>query len=301
MTKLTKESRNKIIAILAGGALVIGGLGACTTGCVPGAIRSWAPLAAYDAASELVADSGEPAVKYVHADEVRALDIDWEAGSVVVRVADDSEMSGRVKLVERYAGMVVRPQKIQWELGGKTLSVRSGRPAGLMGCVAAGERHLEVIIPRSTADDLLTVKVAGASGSYDLSGLTCKTLTLDVASGSVKVADVRADALNLGVASGRVDVAGVFPQSVRADVASGNVRVTCEQAMPGGARISVASGQVTCALPDEGGFTAAVDVASGSFSCGFDAQQRGGAYVYGDGRARFDVSIMSGRVALTAS
>ncbi|WP_172135294.1 DUF4097 family beta strand repeat-containing protein [Adlercreutzia sp. ZJ473] len=300
MTKLTRKSRNKIIAIVVCGVLVIGGLGACMAGWAH--LGPWGLWAAPAPAGEVAANTKEVSTRYVDAGEVRSLDIDWAAGSVIVRVADDSETDGRVKLVERQAGMIARSQQMQWSASGGVLSVRYGMPGGFFGCMAvSGVRHLEVVIPRSTAGELLTVKVNGASGSYDLSGLACETLSLNVGSGGVKVADVRADVLDLGVASGQVDVAGVFSQSVRADVASGHVSVACEQVMPGDARVNVASGRVDLALPDEGGFTAVVEKVSGSFSCDFDARQSGNTYVYGDGKARFDFGIVSGRVALNAS
>ncbi|WP_165056520.1 MULTISPECIES: DUF4097 family beta strand repeat-containing protein [unclassified Adlercreutzia] len=299
MTKLTKESRNKIVAIVACGVLVIGGLGACMTSW---AHRGpWGLWAAPAPAGETAANTTEVSTRYVDASEVRSLDIDWAAGSVIVRVADDGETDGQVKLVERQTGAIARSQQMQWSASNGLLSVRYGMPRGFFGCMAVnGVRHLEVVIPRSAAGELATVKVNGASGSYDLSGLSCETLRLNVGSGGVKVADVRADVLDLGVASGQVDVAGVFAQSVRADVASGRVSVACEQAMPGSARVSVASGQVDLALPDEGGFTAVVEKVSGSFSCAFDARQDGNTYVYGDGKARLDFSVISGRVALNA-
>lgn len=281
MTKLTTASYVKITLIVLFGALLLGaiGFGGCSAWHLGGVWgKTSSGSASIDAAS------------------VKNLSIKWGAGEVKVGVTDEGDT---IELIETSAGGATKAQQMRWSVSGDTLNVDYGQ--GFSCSALMGRKSLEVRIPKSYAEQLGTVDVDGASGDYDLSGLGCETLKLQLASGDVDGRDLRANELRIDVASGQLDVEGRFADRVNVRTASGQTRVVCEEACPDSVDVDIASGLVSVAVPRDSGFTARIDKASGDFTSAFSFSQNGNVYTSGDGSSSVHARIASGEFRIDSS
>ena len=214
MTKLTGASYVKIALIIVFGALILGAIGF-------GGCSSWRLSSAF---GERRAFSNSASVD---AADVKNLSIKWGAGEVKVGVTDGGDA---IELIETSTGGATKAQQMRWSVSGDTLNVDYGQ---WFSCSALmGRKSLEVRIPKSYAQQLGTVDIDGASGDYDVSGLGCESLKLQLASGDLTGLDLRADELRVDVASGHLNVEGRFPDRVNVRTASGETRVVCEEVRP---------------------------------------------------------------------
>lgn len=279
MTKLTGASYVKITLILVLGLLILGSI---AFGGVRGCSNNYL----------LWGNEMETGSASVKAADVRSLAIEWGSGSVKVVPVDEGDT---IEVVETSPTGLNRGQQMRWSLSGGMLRIEYG---SWFSCFGMGRKDLEVRIPQSCADQMETVDINGASGSYDVQGLTCERLDLDLASGQMDVRDMAAKTLQIDVASGDMSVAGRFSERVGVKTASGQARVTCDDVCPSTINADVASGFTSIAIPENEGFTARVDKASGTFSSAFQTMQQGSGYVYGDGSATVSVRLASGEVRL---
>ena len=282
MAMLTRNSYVKITLVVVLGLLVLGLLGFGTMGGCSMRFGSWGGETQLGNAS-------------VDAASVENLDVAWAAGSVNVRVVDDDEADGAVQLIETAPRGLTKAQQMRWGMDGATLKVDYGSG---FSCFSLSRKDLEVRLPKSCAERLGWVGIDGASGRYDVEGLSAETLELNLASGEMNVNDVRAKRLNVDVASGQLNVAGSFEQAVSLQTASGKTSVVCEDACPRSIDADVASGFMSVTVPENSGFTARVDKLSGSFASAFALTQTGDTYVCGNGEASLDVDLASGEFRL---
>lgn len=281
MTKLTGASYAKIALIIVFGALLLGAIGF-------GGCSSWR-LAGFGGATSMGSAS-------VDAAGIKNLSVAWGAGDVKIGVVDEGDA---IELIETSTGGVTKAQQMRWSVSGDTLDVDYGR---WFGCsMLTGRKSLEVRIPKSYAQKLGKVDIDGASGDYDVSGLGCESLKLQLASGDLEGTGLRADELRVDVASGQLNVEGRFADRVNVRTASGDTRVVCEEACPGAVDVDIASGEVSVAVPKDSGFTARIDKASGDFSSTFPLTQNGNVYMSGDGSASVNARIASGAFLIDAS
>lgn len=222
-------------------------------------------------------------------------------GAASDAASDAAASSGQITLVETATNNLPDELRMHWELSGDTLKINYGRSSwGMMGC-STMHKNLVITIPESTAHRLGAIYLSAASGSYELNGIGCELLEVNLASGQVNGQALSADYLSLDVASGTVSLEGTFPGRMGLSLASGGIDIqsaTC----PDSADISVASGTVTVGMPEQSSASVAVNKLSGSFNCNFPdsvmAKKADGWYVIGDGTASFNVDIMSGQVNL---
>lgn len=282
MTKLTGASYVKIALIMVFGALILGAIGF-------GGCSSWRLSSGIWGETSLGSAS-------VDAADVKNLSIKWGAGEVKVGVTDGGDA---IELIETSTGGATKAQQMRWSVSGDTLNVDYGQ---WFSCSALmGRKSLEVRIPKSYAQQLGTVDIDGASGDYDVSGLGCESLKLQLASGDLTGLDLRADELRVDVASGHLSVEGRFPDRVNVRTASGETRVVCEEVCPSSIDVDIASGEVGVAVPRDSGFTARIDKASGDFTSAFSFSQNGNVYTSGDGSASVNAHIASGEFRIDSS
>lgn len=282
MTKLTRASYVKIVLIIVFGALILGaiGFGGCSSWHLGSGI--WGKTSMGSAS--------------VDAADVKNLSIKWGAGEVKVDVTGEGDA---IELIETSTGGATKAQQMRWSVSGDTLNVDYGQ---WFSCSALmGRKSLEVRIPKSYARQLGTVDIDGASGDYDVSGLGCESLKLQLASGDLTGLDLQADELRIDVASGHLDVEGRFSDRVNVRTASGETRVVCEEVCPASVDVDIASGEVGVAVPRDSGFTARIDKASGDFNSTFSLSQDGNVYTSGDGGASVNARIASGEFRIDSS
>lgn len=325
--KLAKSTYVKIGLILLLCLLVCGWLGGCLRG-----NRGWSewgspwwPLGgvagcmAFEPLSDVVKDSAVIVTddyegpENAHADawgqgsfeveaaKVSAIELNWLAGKVNVRVVPDEETGGAIRATETLNG---RAPDLLWEVSESgTLSIDYlASYGGLSGCSnswGAG-KELELLIPASLQDHLERFELDAASGDYTIDGASgdalCSQFELDVASGSVAVSNIAVEALDLTLASGRVSYEGAVAQTLSVEQASGEFLLSSTTVPPAAITGSLASGRIVLELPADTALTAQVDKTTGSFRNDFEGAQSG------EGAAcKLDFDILSGSLELIAS
>lgn len=271
MTRLTTSSYVKILLVVLLCVVLCGGIVGCSRGCSMATQHAndifWQTYDSYD-----LAQKGDGSVR---ARDVKDLQIDWAAGSVVIETrADETADDAAITFTETNGASLPESQRMRWELSGDVLQISFGpRDYGFIGCSPLARKNLVVSIPESVANDLGCIGINGASGSYEIGQIGCELLDINLASGQVNADIVRTDTLALDVASGNVDIAGNIAQQLDVELASGMIALDCGEACPRIASINVASGNVDVALPDESAFTVDLEKMSGLFTCDFPQAQ----------------------------
>lgn len=283
--------RGVVVAPL-GSLLAPGGLMGCVGWNAMGEIAGYAgdavgEMAGYagDAASEVadatlhsgvrggVASTSEGSHFEIDASDVKAIDLNWLAGSGTVSVVPDSDTGGKIVVNETVRGARQPVMACSVEGGVLAIDYMEGN-GGLSGCSLGtwGSKDVEVLIPESV-DCLDAFSLEAASGDYAISGedaVLCEKLELDVASGSVAVdRGVATSDLVLNLASGRVGYEGAVARSLRIDQASGEFLYTGGLSAPETISGSLASGHIVLELPADTALTAQVDKTSGNFTNDF--------------------------------
>ncbi|HIW77422.1 MULTISPECIES: DUF4097 family beta strand repeat-containing protein [Gordonibacter] len=277
MTKLTTSSYIKITLIVLI-ALLLGGFALFGSACA-----SW---------GFSMGGGASMGNANVSTQGIRAIDIDWAAGSVDVRPYEGTD----IELVETADRGISKAQGMRWDVKGDTLKVDYG---GWMSCLSFTSKHLTVNVPRALASQLDDLDINGASGNYQVTDIGCRTFDFDLASGKLEAQGLTTDELKVDVASGKAFVEGSVANKARLHAASGRIEVTLRDKAPHTIDADLASGNVTVSLPADTGFTARVDKASGNFSTEFSTDMRSdNTYVCGNGETDIKVGMASGHFAL---
>lgn len=235
-------------------------------------------------------------VRYVDAEQVDDLRIEWSTGSVSVRVADDSKLDGKVSISETAPkGWHDTPHMVIENKDGE-LAVRYGdygSPGAPAPDAVRQEKILEVTLPKSCAERLGTVSFDGSPGEYALADIACKTLGVHFEAGTLRAKGVAVDDLTCSASSGHIDFDGTVTSSIDVGVSSGVARVRTN-VTPERADMEASSGTIELLLPRDAGFTAQVKVGAGSFDCDFKTTERDGGLVAGDGEMSLSMSVSSG-------
>lgn len=229
----------------------------------------------------------------VAAGDVKNIEVDWAAGSVQMHVVDSA--SDEIELIETGSG-ITKGQEMRWKMSGNTLYIDYG---GWFSCFSFGRKSLEIRVPQKYASDFGLVKIDGASGYYNVTGIGCDKLDVDLASGELEARDFAVRELDIDVASGKSYAQGSVSESIKTHAASGRIEVV-SSVCPNVIDADMASGTIAVSIPDNDGFTAYVDKASGSFESQFETVQQGdGAYIHKNGGAKFDIDMASGKFILS--
>lgn len=238
------------------------------------------------------------AVRYVDAEQVSDLRIEWNTGKAIVRVADDKELDGQIVIAETAPEGWHDTLHMSIENKDGELVVRYGDFSSIgteAPHVGAQEKTLTVTLPKSCADRLDTITLGGLSGSYTLSDMTCKALNVRFEAGTVLAKGVAAQDLLFSARSGQLNFDGSVSSSIDVRVTSGSARVYTD-ATPERVDLQASSGSIDLFLPRSAGFTAQVKVGAGSFGCGFATVEREGKLIAGDGKMALNVDVSSGTV-----
>lgn len=175
--------------------------------------------------------------------EVKAIDLNWLAGSGSVLVVPDGDTGGKIVVNETVRGGSAPVMACSVEDGVLSIDYMEGG-GGLSGCSLGrnGGKDVELLIPESVGC-LDAFSLETASGEYAISGedsALCDKLELGVASGSVSIdRGVMVSDLELNLASGKVVCKGSVGRSACIDQSSGEFLYT------GGATPETISGTLT--------------------------------------------------------
>lgn len=303
MAMLTRSSWVKIAAIIVLGLCICTGIGSCSLGCTP-LVRGC--TAVPGGGSWAAADYPNVGDASIQASHVRNIELDWFAGRVEFNVVDDADEAidaSEIRLEERgdFRGLE-DSWRMRWVLDGDTLRIAyCASLMGLGGCTPfdAPAKTLVITIPRSACEHLGTVSLDAFSGDYNLDGLSCDLLEMDLASGRVDGSGTAFDRVDVEVASGTFNLEAQIADKLSLEMASGNANITCSDSVPGSMDVSLASGNATLTMPADAGITANVNKLSGIFNFDMpDSHTYDDSFICGDGSARLNVDMSSGNVTV---
>lgn len=297
---LTRRSKGKIAAIVAGTVAVCVLLAVITTRGCAGGMAMQEKTERFDATG------------------IDNIAIDFPAGKLQVRKATDGEAD--IVVSERVASAAAAKNELECSIENGTLAIsyRLNPLAWLpIYWFGSGQRELDVAVPSAVFDRLQDFKLHSASGESTVVGVMCQNADVSVSSGNatfdgmtveqstklqlssgrLKVDSTRLGSCKLRVSSGDADVGGAM-ESLDLSVASGQANVVCAGSDLSKANVELTSGKIVLQMPEDAGFDAAVDKLAGSFFCEFDASVRGETYTYGDDRTPIDIHITSGSMTL---
>lgn len=204
--------------------------------------------------------------------EVKAIDLNWLAGSGSVLVVADGETGGKIVVNETVRGGSAPVMACSVEDGVLSIDYTEGG-GGLSGCSLGswGGKDVELLIPESAAS-LERFVLKTASGEYGIDGanaILCEKLELEVASGSVSVGQMSVTDLELSLASGNVVYEGSVAKNLHIDQASGEFCFGPCSSAPEVIAGSLASGHIALELPADTQLKADVNRTSGNFTNDF--------------------------------
>lgn len=223
---------------------------------------------------------------------VNAIELNWLAGEVKVRVVPETEATV-ITATETIDGRV---PELQWDLDGGVLSINyMDSRSGLSSCSSGwrGSKKLELVLPESI---LLTgFNLSAVSGRYNIegykpaaSGTLCDSMNLEIASGEVRIENFDVNWLNLELASGTFDFDGEVSERISIDQASGQAKLKC--GTPGAIATSLASGSLEFELGPSAVLKETVSKTSGDYTNNLSPVNEGGS----PAECVFDLDMLSG-------
>ena len=249
----------------------------------------------------------------IPADQVSIIDIQWEAGSVLIRPYDGET----VKIDEKINGVGTDAPMSCTQQDGR-LSIRYTDKGDVFSFISLGQdKELSVFIPERLAKSAgLKIKVNTASAKTDISGIDALSIELNSASGNINISEASAQKLNLGTASGSVYLESMAAGEVNASSVSGGIEAymlekykgafettsgeikVMSKVCPDELDADSVSGRITIGLPEDSSFELEKETVSGEFSSELPVAAYGDAYVYGSGASEIDVETVSGEIEI---
>lgn len=228
----------------------------------------------------------------VDAASIRDMEIEWAAGSIVIKPMDITE----IRISEEGASQSSDP--MVWKVKDGKLVIQYSRNTdhdfGISLLQGKDVKNLTIQVPRDWSCNSL--EIDAASASLEVRDLTIREMEFDGASGTCIFNNCTVENLDLDTASGDVLFKGSLTQ-MECDAASANIILELSS-IPKSLDLDTASGNLDLTLPENAGFTVTMDTMSGEFTSDFTTTQRNGGYVAGNGRCRIDVDAMSGNVII---
>lgn len=244
---------------------------------------------------------------------VEYIEIDWLAGNVTVA----SHSSDTVSLSEESLADLAEDTQLHYWLDGTTLHMkfcRSGkwRLDGL-------KKDLTVLVPEDLPLTSLTVK--SMSADIHLDALQAESANIGTSSGDVELTDCAVtDLVQVDTTSGWVGMSLTEPlETFTWDAVSGTLQITAPKVRnfsagsvsgevslsveeePETLSIKTTSGSIDLALPEDASFTLDYDSTSGELSSDLTHRTESGKYLFGDGKAEYQIGTVSGDVRITAA
>ena len=243
---------------------------------------------------------------------VEDIEIDWLAGNVAVA----SHSSDTVSFSEESLAVLTEDTQLHYWLDGTTLHMKfccSGkwRLDGL-------EKDLTVLVPENLLLTSLTVK--SMSADIHLNALQAESANVGTSSGNVELTDCAVtDIVQVDTTSGWVDMSLIEPlETFTWDAVSGTLQITAPKVKnfsagsvsgevslsveeePETLSIKTTSGGIDLALPEDASFTLDYGSVSGDLSSELPHRTENGQYLFGGGKAEYQIGTVSGDVRITA-
>lgn len=242
------------------------------------------------------------------AEEVRAVDVQLQAGDATVRVAEGEQVE-----------VIGESDELEVRLHDGVLSVRQGKTASsfVMFGLGLSKADVELKLPAKVWD---SVRINTTNGDIDLKTmLRSGEIELSSASGDISADCACAERISMKSASGDINAVelegGVQAESISGDVTvrgvltkvhatsvSGDVDVDTA-VLPGELTVRSTSGDCAVRLPEGEGFTVELSTTTGDLITDFEllgrVGRKSGSATYLDGGSRnFSITSTSGDIAL---
>lgn len=242
--------------------------------------------------------------------EVKSIDINWTSGTVEIKNGN----TDKVEISENVSYDKNSDNAMRWSLDDGKLKIYDSKNAfGFHWfSFSMSPKKLTVTLPESISLD--EFDISSASAEFTAECINADTLDIETASGTIKVDSFEGNKADINTASGTVDFTAVSAEDVDVETVSGECAITgkIEKLNVSGVssvlnlivgknnseiNAETVSGNVNIKTNcDQSGFTANYSSVSGDFSSDFAGTNKNGKFVYGSGKADYNISTVSGNI-----
>ncbi|MCI2112233.1 MAG: DUF4097 domain-containing protein [Ruminococcus sp.] len=242
--------------------------------------------------------------------EVKSIDINWTSGTVEIKNGN----TDKVEISENVSYDKNSDNAMRWSLDDGKLKIYDSKNAfGFHWfSFSMSPKKLTVTLPESISLD--EFDISSASAEFTAECINADTLDIETASGTIKVDSFEGNKADINTASGTVDFTAVSAEDIDVETVSGECTVTgkIEKLNVSGVssvlnlivgknnseiNAETVSGNVNIRTNcDQSGFTANYSSVSGDFSSDFAGTNKNGKFVYGSGKADYNISTVSGNI-----
>lgn len=242
--------------------------------------------------------------------EIKSIDINWTSGTVEIKNGN----TDKVEISENVSYDENSDNAMRWSLDDGKLKIYDSKNAfGFHWfSFSMSPKKLTVTLPESISLD--EFDISSASAEFTAECINADTLNIETASGTIKVDSFEGNKADINTASGTVDFTAVSAEDVDVETVSGECTVTgkIEKLNVSGVssvlnlivgknnseiNAETVSGNVNIRTNcDQSGFTANYSSVSGDFSSDFAGTNKNGKFVYGSGKADYNISTISGNI-----
>lgn len=242
--------------------------------------------------------------------EVKSIDINWTSGTVEIKNGN----TNKVEISENMSYDENSDNAMRWSLDDGKLKIYDSKNAfGFHWfSFSMSPKKLTVTLPESISLD--EFDISSASADFTAESINADTLDIETASGKITVDSFEGKKADINTASGTIDLNRVLAEDVDVETISGECTVTgkIEKLNVSGVssvlnltvgknnseiNVETVSGNVNINTNcDESGFTANYSSVSGNFSSDFAGTNKNGKFIYGSGKADYNISTVSGNI-----
>lgn len=243
--------------------------------------------------------------------EVKSIDINWASGTVEIINGD----TDKVEISENVSYDKDDDNAMRWSLDDGKLKIYESKNIygfNWFSFGSTGAKKLTVALPESVMLDDFDISTASAEVYAE--SINADTLDIETASGKIKVDSFEGNSADISTASGTIEFNRVLANDVDVETVSGECTVTgkIENLNVSGVsavlnltvgqnnreiNAETVSGNVNIKTNcDESGFTANYSSVSGNFSSDFAGTNKNGKFIYGNGKADYNISTVSGNI-----
>ena len=242
--------------------------------------------------------------------EVKSIDINWTSGTVDIKNGN----TDKVEISENMSYDENSDNAMRWSLDDGKLKIYDSKNAfGFhLFSFSMPPKKLTVTLPAGISLD--EFDVSSASADFTAESINADTLEIETASGKIKADSLEGKKADINTASGTIELNRVLADDVDVETVSGECTVAgkIEKLNVSGVssvlnltvgknnseiNAETVSGNVNIKTnSDESGFTANYSSVSGNFSSDFAGINKDGKFVYGSGKADYNISTVSGNI-----
>lgn len=248
--------------------------------------------------------------------EVKSVEINWASGTIEIRNGD----TDKVEISEDASYDNNNDNAMRWSLDDGKLKIYENKNIYGFNLFSFGifdstrAKKLTVTLPEDISFDEFDISTASAEVTAE--NINTDSLDIETASGKITVDGFEGNSADINTASGTVEFAAVSADNVDVETISGECTVSGKierlnaSGVSGTFNLNVGknnrkidaetvSGSINIKTNcDKSGFTASYSSVSGSFSSDFAGTNKDGKFVYGSGKADYDISTVSGNIEI---